>query len=167
MAFRNLLNRPSSTLRFQWDCLEQLSFIIYKCQEGRDFPEAEGVVGIKSFCNCCSALGDEGLETSLPVFLLWIYTRPVEWHKLALVQLHWSFQQLDFPLLHREQKMLEVFAWSFHSCSPLSCASTEDLMDLGGLCTGIIVGKYYRSRYQCSRICNLKVEFPIKGFVCS
>lgn len=92
-----------------------------KCQEGRGFPEAEGVVGIKSSCDCGSGLGAEVLETSLPVFLLRMYTRPQEWHKLALAQLHWSFQQLDFPMLHREQKMLEVFAWGFYSPCPRLC----------------------------------------------
>lgn len=92
-----------------------------KCQEGRGFPEAEGVVGIKSSCDCGSGLGAEVLETSLPVFLLRMYTRPQEWHKLALAQLHWSFQQLDFPMLHREQKMLEVFAWGFYSPPPRLC----------------------------------------------
>lgn len=105
MAFRNLLNRPSSARRLHGDFLGQLSYIIYKCQEGRDLPEAEGVVGLKSFCNFCSALGAEALENSLLVFLLWIYARLLEWHQLALVQLHWYFQQLDFPVLHREQQM--------------------------------------------------------------
>lgn len=37
--FRNLLNRPSSALRFHWDSLEQLSFIVYKCQKER-FPRS-------------------------------------------------------------------------------------------------------------------------------
>lgn len=92
MAFRNLLNRPSSALRFQWDSLEQLSFIIYKCQKDRGFPEAEGVVGIKSICNCCSGLGAEALETFLPLFLLWICTVPLEWHKFAHPSSNWIFQ---------------------------------------------------------------------------
>lgn len=92
MAFRNLLNRPRSALRFQWDSFEQLSFVIYKCQKDRGFPEAEGVVGIKSICNCCSGLGAEALATSLPLFLLWIYTVPLEWHRFAHPSSSWIFQ---------------------------------------------------------------------------
>lgn len=44
---------------------------------------------------------------------------------------------------------------------------SNNLMDLGGLCGSIIVRNYYQPCYQCSRIYNLKVEFPIEGFVCS
>jgi len=157
MAFRNLPNRPSSALRFQWDCFEQLSFIIHQCQEGRDFPEAEGVVGIKSCCNCCWALGAEVRGTSLLVLLLWTYTRLLEWHRLALVQPHWSFQQLHFPVLCREQKMQRYLLGVF-------ILFPEDLMDLGGLCRSITVRNCCQSCYQCSRICNLKAGFQIKGF---
>lgn len=92
MALRNLLNRTSSALRFQWDSLEQLNFIIKKCQKDRGFPEAEGVVGIKSICNCCSGLGAEALEISLSLFLLWIYTVPLDWHKFAHLYSSWIFQ---------------------------------------------------------------------------
>lgn len=139
MAFRNLRNRPSSALRFQWDCLEQLSFVIDKCQEGRDFPEGEGVVGIKSFCNCCSALGAkvlENLSASFPIVDIYKATGVA---RIGSGSTSPVLPAAGFSNAPQGTKNVEIFAWGFYSFSPPSCAPTEDLMDLGGLCRSIIV----------------------------
>lgn len=162
MAFRNLLNRPSSALRFQWDSLEQLSFIICKCQKDRGFPEVRGVVGIKFICNCCSGLGSEALETFLPLFLLWICAMPLEWHKFAHPSSSWIFQ-----CSIENKNCRGICLGGFILFFPLSCASTESSMDFGGLCRSITVRNYYQSRYQGRTIYNLKAGIPIKSFVYS
>lgn len=161
MAFRNLLNRPSSALKFlSEELLRVVELYHIQMPGGQRFPRSRRCGWNEILLQLLLSTGAGVLETSLPVSLLWKYKAT------GVVRIGSGSTSLVRPAARFSSAfpMQRQFLEGFILFPPLNCVSTEDLFPLG-LWRSIIVRNYYWSCYQCSKIYYLKVGFPNKGFV--